>query len=1563
NPPFCTKHRYYHTLSEGILPGSSILSIQVTDLDGPEFSRPRYSLTGRGSEDFNLNENGHLKTATYLDREKQSKYSLTSHVHDREHVSWKCSSEVEIIITDLNDNAPIFTLPYYSVSLNEDVEVGTLVTTIHATDADTEINKKIQYSFIDTFNNHFQVSSDTGIVTLTKPLDREIKSKYNLTIQAMDYGTPRLSSNTYLIVNVQDINDNPPEFEKSHYFSIIPEIDAVGTEIVRILATSKDIGANAEVHYSIIGGNEHKKFSMDNKTGVITVADTLDYERAKDYFLTIQAIDGGIPPLSNVATINISISDCNDNAPVFSQQSYNAKIREDAQIGDKILQIIATDLDSDKNGEVRYSLLKGNTHNNFQIDEKTGYVSVAAELDREKISSYVIEILAKDSGLPVLSQQSLLNIEISDANDNPPLFAMTNYTAIIQEDKPIGYSVVNFEITDQDTFPNTVPYTFDFRNGNEGNSFRLDQDGILRTATKFNHKIRDTYLLQIRVFDNGIPPLYSDTWVIIRIIEESQYPPIITPLEVTINSYMEDYPGGIIGKVFANDQDRYDILTFSISPTIDSPYSMQDLFQVNQTDGTLTALPKLDIGIYRLNVTVTDGKFLTHTIVKISVEIVSDDMLENSVALRFHDVKPETFILSHRKGFVKAIRSTMNCRSEDVIIISVHSSGHDPFKLQHYLSNNLDVLFTVRKPDKRLFSSDTIRKALTGKLNELEESTKLMLEEIIRSKCSNKYCLHGVCQDHYMLDNNIIDPVFTDVTSFVSPRHHSIMECICKEGYGGEKCDIIINECARDPCSPFKLCIPDSSQVGYSCQCPEGYAGLNCDVDISKCHDQNCYISRNPIYFSGKSYSQYRIINKKAIEDQLSLSLRIRTVQPTGNLMYAAGKVDYNILEVVNGGIQYRYDLGSGEGIVRVSDFYVSDGKWHEIKLERERNNAKIIIDSTYSAQGSAPGVSEILNLQNEEMYLGAEVHQHPSILGFEDVQRGFSGCMDDIKISRVSVPLHKSEENMAVILKRFANVEFSCDISTTLTPPGPCGSQPCMNGGTCKETKNGYECDCHERYKGTLCEHDSDPCASAPCLYGDSVEKDVNMVDIVHLILASMEVSVKKEMMDHYANADHLLGNFVNMTSMSVIPHPVKMVVHVQMNLVLFGVFALRMLQELIVQARCYFSQKRKRNKPNQNLKDNIVLNSTRPQEPCDYKRGSKLSNLEVNQREIPICAPRPVSYAANAQNEGVFNCNAAHVMLNNLDTLRSYGSAGDELENVPPDYVRNLNRNMPQGILSNNCDSDKTTWAEQMHLASSLTDKSRIKNDFKIPSTVNCDTNRSYYNRSNNANIKTNGLVCGDEEQRSNESYHWDCSDWVRHSQTLPNITEVPGSEVPDSSSFHSNESNESRCNMYSTVLCAQDPQRHIATLNEDIETENAADTERDMSPDVPCLNPLNGGNDEYGFTPADLYIRHPNSYLPLHGYNITNEIEAESLQSPGAESDDVEPYGFPINRNRRKNCDDDITSVITTLEERHSLLGGYVSNSDLSTNLCEIEDSECETEHKPINSYINIVQQTSV
>lgn len=145
------------------------------------------------------------------------------------------------------------------------------------------------------------------------------------------------------------------------------------------------------------------------------------------------------------------------------------------------------------------------------------------------------------------------------------------------------------------------------------------------------------------------------------------------------------------------------------------------------------------------------------------------------------------------------------------------------------------------------------------------------------------------------------------------------------------------------------------------------------------------------------------------------------------------------------------------------------------------------MVDGKHVAQGNAPGVNGVLNLQSLDMYLGAEVKQHPSVLGFEDIVRGFVGCMDDINLSRIPLTiLNPGTSNTIAILKRTTNIEFSCDASLVLKPLGICGTAPCMNGGTCKPIGgDGFECICHSRFTGKFCNVDTDPCASNPCLFG----------------------------------------------------------------------------------------------------------------------------------------------------------------------------------------------------------------------------------------------------------------------------------------------------------------------------------------------------------------------------------------------------------------------------------------------------------------------------------------------
>ena len=404
---------------------------------------------------------------------------MEAHVQDSGVPEWECISRVNIQVTDTNDNAPKWaTGPngYFMASLKEDVPVGTVATKVHATDPDLGVNRKIQYDLIDSQDNHFKIDQGSGIVSLAKPLDRETRDLYNLTVRAMDRGHPRKSTVTALLVRVLDVNDNPPEFDSKFYFSTVSESLKPGTDIVKLRATSADAGINAKVSYSIIGGNEHGKFKIHPDLGKIVVAGPLDYEVAATYFLTVQATDGGDPPLSNQATVNITVEDENDNPPVFSQLSYNALVNEAAHIGQRVAVVTATDADSGDNGRVSYKIAHGDRNSQFEVHPTEGVVKVAKPLDREMVSSYVLEVVASDSGAK--SQKSstvLVHVDISDANDNRPLFPKANYTVHVQEDKPLDTVILRFSVDDLDDDPNAGPFTFDVRAGNEDNAFRMVQ--------------------------------------------------------------------------------------------------------------------------------------------------------------------------------------------------------------------------------------------------------------------------------------------------------------------------------------------------------------------------------------------------------------------------------------------------------------------------------------------------------------------------------------------------------------------------------------------------------------------------------------------------------------------------------------------------------------------------------------------------------------------------------------------------------------------------------------------------------------------------------------------------------------------------------------------------------------------------------------------------------------------------------------------------------------------------------------------------------------------------------
>lgn len=1366
NMPYCLKPRYYITINESIAVGATIVKVKALDFDSSNDFKLRYYLSGRSSDDFVIcKETGVLRVAKLLDRERISKYNIFAHIQDGKEFVRECVSEIIITVNDINDNAPIFTMPSYRVSIQEDAQLQTLVTKVHATDKDFGINRKIRYSLIGTNSDYFGISKSTGIIKLEKNLDRETISLYNLTIMAEDFGKPILSSVVNIVINILDINDNPPEFTLRQYSSHIHENVTHGYEVCKVTATSKDIGVNAEISYFIISGNEQRKFNINSSTGVLWVNGSLDFEKTKFYFLTVQAIDGGSPPLSNIANVNISIDDVNDNKPTFTQNIFRSSVKEDSLLNTPIIDIKATDEDSNLNGVIKYDIVKGDGLRQFQINNSNGSISLARSLDRETISDYVLEVQACDLGIPVQCNSVQVNIIVLDANDNAPVFSHANYSVVLQESRPLGYVFLAFDISDADEAPNSTPYTFDIRSGNEGGLFRLEQDGSLSTASRFNHKLQDRFIIQIRVFDNGTPPLYADTWVSIKIIEESQYPPILTPLEINVNSFEDEFTTAFLGKVYATDQDQYDELTFAKTSTIDETYQSSKLFSINEKTGEIFSSSNLDIGLYKLNVSVTDGKFTVYTTVKINVELITMEMVKEATVIRFSKISAADFLLSHRKGFIRSIRNVMRCRPKDVILISLQEEVRNSLGNREQYSTDLNVVFAVHKQQinpnsNAFFSSDEIRLAVISKEIEIENDSNLIIEEILPSYCKSKenICVNGICKQLISIETNNITTIYTDVISFAAPSYSLVNKCVCKAGFDGKDCNETVNACSSEPCPPQRNCLPSESSTKYQCVCPKGYSGSFCEIKSSRCDNETCddFLS-TAVSFGGKSYAHYKINKAKAktiLENQFAYSLQIRTVQQSGTLLYASGKVDYNVLELVNGAVKYKFDLGSGEGVVSVSSIYISDGAWHTITLERTLNSAKLIVDNKHVSQGSAPGVNGILNIQSNDIFVGAEVRPHPSIIGYEDIQRGFIGCMANIKIAMEPLPLYISGGSTIAALKRFTNVEFKCDPANVLVSLGVCGTQPCLNSGICRDVGNdNFKCICHARFSGEFCEIDLDPCSSAPCLFGGRCENQAvnNFTCICPIHLSgrrceygkfctpnpcknggiceegdgvshcmcrgftgpNCEIDVNEcenqpcgngatcineagsfrcicpSFLTGASCGDPLYSNSISTKLKNFSMEHISGIIS-GVTIVLLTVIILLVCLAFKKNTPSKVRNRNEKIKNKHSLKQANLNSLLDKDNPC--KSNAKISNLEISQR--------PISYSPPI-NDSLFVSNTTFV--NNLDILRSYGSAGDELENIPFEYQKVNRTNQHVNINPSNLIDDnghKQEWCEQIHL-----------------------------------------------------------------------------------------------------------------------------------------------------------------------------------------------------------------------------------------------------------------------
>ncbi|XP_028838498.1 protocadherin beta-16-like isoform X39 [Denticeps clupeoides] len=361
-----------------------------------------------------------------LDREEQQDVILTLTAVDGGSPQRSGSTVIRVTVLDANDNLPVFTEPVYKVSLPENSPLNTVVVTVSATDADEGANGEATYAFSrisDEAAKIFSVDRTSGNLKVAGAVDFEDGTEYEIRVQAMDGAG--LTSYAKVIIYVLDVNDNTPVIFLKSLNSPIPENSAPGTEVGILNVQDEDSEENHKVHCSIQQNVPFKLIpSIKNYYSLVTTAE-LDREQIADYNITITATDGGSPPLSSSKTIHVSVSDVNDNPPVFEEQSYSAYVSENNKPGSSVCSVTARDPDWRQNGTVFYSLLpsevSGAPVSSFlSINGDTGVIHAVRSFDYEKFRSLKVQVVARDNGSPPLSSNVTVSIFISDENDNSP---------------------------------------------------------------------------------------------------------------------------------------------------------------------------------------------------------------------------------------------------------------------------------------------------------------------------------------------------------------------------------------------------------------------------------------------------------------------------------------------------------------------------------------------------------------------------------------------------------------------------------------------------------------------------------------------------------------------------------------------------------------------------------------------------------------------------------------------------------------------------------------------------------------------------------------------------------------------------------------------------------------------------------------------------------------------------------------------------------------------------------------------------------------------------------------
>lgn len=575
-----TKESYKASVQEN---SSEKKTLAVIAAVGNQVNEPLFYQILNPDSKFEISRTSGVISTTGIpfDREAQDQFDIVVEVTREDKSEDGAHVLVTVTVEDVNDNKPMFVnLPYHAL-VQMDAEEGQIIRQVTAVDKDMGQNADIRYELKE--QAHFEISRP-GEIFLKKKFEKEsLNTDFVIVVIAKDNGEPALSAEIEVPVTV--VNKAMPVFEKAFYSIEIPENIQLHTPVLHVQANDSE---GPRIVYTISEGDPFKQFSIDFNTGVIHVIQPLDFETHPAYKLNVRATDSLTGAHSEVF-VDIILEDVNDNTPVFLSKAYYANISEASVIGTSLLQVDAKDADTGNNQEVFFQLVeeKGKSSDYFTIDRDTGIISTAQVLDHEEIQQHKLRVRVVDGGVPALSSDVIVTIDVTDLNDNAPIFTEHTYKATVSELAPRGHFITQVQASDADS-SDQDNLEFSIKSGNEEMNFSIDKHtGAIVISNHRRPHMQPLYNLNVSVSD-GV--FRSSALVMVTVIGANFHNPTFSQVDYVVELVENSPVGTLVAEAKATDDDEgiYGHITYQIVNDF-----AKDKFSVNE-NGEIFTLESLD---------------------------------------------------------------------------------------------------------------------------------------------------------------------------------------------------------------------------------------------------------------------------------------------------------------------------------------------------------------------------------------------------------------------------------------------------------------------------------------------------------------------------------------------------------------------------------------------------------------------------------------------------------------------------------------------------------------------------------------------------------------------------------------------------------------------------------------------------------------------------------------------------------------------------------------------------------------------------------------------------------